>query len=102
MRGNYCKDCHWFKKNEPFKLLSNGKFLPCNNIPADGWEFWAKYQTEPEHCDGFCRRGEYAPTGIWADVGKILQIVEDVTEEWSKPPKVESTDCIACGARFME
>lgn len=80
-----CGNCHWWKGNgdrptDPFEVTSNGKIFPCANIYADGWDYWRYNQTEPTHCKYFCKVGEYVPTGIWADVAKV---VETVAEEES-------------------
>lgn len=77
MRNFKCKDCHFFKENEPFKILSDGKYYPCSNIGVDGWEHWIKEQEEPEHCEAFCKAGEYVPTGIFADIATLVRKVAD-------------------------
>lgn len=59
MRNSKCKDCHFFKSNDPFKVLSNGKYYPCSNIGVDGWDYWFKEQKEPEHCEAFCDKEEW-------------------------------------------
>ena len=76
MMQNRCKDCHWWKDGDAFEIQSNGKFLPCTNIGVDGWEYWLDTQQEPEDCDGYCKRGEYVPSGVWAGVAKLLTALE--------------------------
>lgn len=76
-KHNYCKDCHFWDRENPFELSSNGKYYPCHNIGVDGWEYWDENQKEPEHCSAYCKRGEYVPTGIWADMAKIVKAVAD-------------------------
>lgn len=70
MMQKRCKDCHWWKDGDAFEIQSDGKFLPCTNIGVDGWEYWLDIQQEPEDCDGYCKRGEYVPSGVWAGVAK--------------------------------
>ena len=76
MKQNRCKDCHWWKDGDAFEIQSDGKFLPCTNIGVDGWEYWLDTQQEPEDCDGYCKRGEYVPSGVWAGVAKLLTALE--------------------------
>lgn len=78
MNGFKCKDCHFFKGNEPFEIMSNGKYYPCTNIGVDGWEYWNEHQDEPEHCSEFCKKGQYVPTGIWADLAKVVEKIDEV------------------------
>ena len=37
-----CKNCHWFKDENPYEVMSNGKMYPCTNIGESGWEQVAK------------------------------------------------------------
>ena len=76
MKQNRCKDCHWWKDGDAFEIQSDGKFLPCTNIGVDGWEHWLDTQQEPEDCDGYCKRGEYVPSGVWAGVAKLLTALD--------------------------
>ena len=76
-----CKSCHWFKDEEPFKILSNGKMYPCSNIGVDGWKHWSRTQTEPRYCNDYCKKGEYVPTGIWASVAKVVEEVGKYIKE---------------------
>ena len=76
MMQKRCKDCHWWKDGDAFEIQSDGKFLPCTNIGVDGWEYWLDIQQEPEDCDGYCKRGEYVPSGVWAGVAKLLTALD--------------------------
>lgn len=76
-----CKNCHWLKDNEPFKVLSNGRYYPCTNIGVDGWDYWDEHQMEPEFCEDYCKRGEYVPTGIWAGVAELVKEVAEIASE---------------------
>jgi hypothetical protein len=75
---NKCKDCHWH--TGCYGPKSNGKILPCTNIGVDGWNYWCDEQKEPEHCEGFCKTGEYVPTGIWAQIAGVVQRVSEIVE----------------------
>ena len=76
MMQKRCKDCHWWKDGDAFEIQSDGKFLPCTNIGVNGWEYWLDIQQEPEDCDGYCKRGEYVPSGVWAGVAKLLTALD--------------------------
>lgn len=75
-----CKECHWFKDDNPYEVMSNGKMYPCTNIGESGWEHWDDTQTEPAYCSQYCKKGTYKPTGIWAQVAKVVEAVAEVVE----------------------
>lgn len=75
----HCKDCHWWK-GDACEVTSSGKIFPCVNIGVDGWDYWCDNQKEPEDCEGFCKVGEYVPTGVWDDVAKLLETVAEKME----------------------
>lgn len=72
-----CSGCHWYKMDDPYKTLSNGKFYPCTNICVPGWEYWDEHQQAPEECVYYCKRGEYVPTGVWAGVAEVVKAVAE-------------------------
>ena len=69
-----CKDCYWWM-GDACEVTINGKISPCVNIGVDGWHYWCVNQKEPENCEGFCKDGEYVPTGIWAGVAELLETI---------------------------
>ncbi len=75
-----CSNCYWFHEDQ-IKPCSNGKIYPCSNIGVDGWKHWTKEQEAPSECSEYCRKGEYTPTGIWADVTKVINKVSKAVEE---------------------
>lgn len=91
MNGNKCKDCHFFKDENPFEVMSNCKFYPCTNIGVDGWDYWNEVQDEPEHCSAWVKKGEYKPSGIWADMAQLLENLEERIEQ-----DVKAETCYEC------
>ena len=68
-----CKNCHWFKSENPYVVESNGKFYPCTNIGIDGWKYWVDNQNAPKECEAFCTDQDYIPSEHWQSMAKVIK-----------------------------
>lgn len=77
-----CAGCHFGKWKRGtdrrwLKTAGGGRtFLPCANIGVDGWKWWNEHQSQPERCEGYCRIGEYRPSGFGLEMGKVIRTLE--------------------------
>ena len=77
-----CKDCYWLRDHHfdeprnPLEKNSKGKMYPCINIGVPGWNYWADNQKPPTECSEYCKKGEYVPAGIWADMANVIKEVD--------------------------
>ena len=78
---NICENCYWFDKEKLVRPVDGEKIYPCNNIGSIGWKIWAKKQEKPYVCDGFVKRGEYKPTGAWAQMQGLINEVDEHIKE---------------------
>ena len=59
-----CKNCHWYKPKREHANIIN-----C----LEHFDF----HEENDTCESFCEDGKYVPTGIWADLAKVVEAVSD-------------------------
>lgn len=73
-----CDTCHWLKDPEHWVTKrTDGRMVEnhCQNLGEPCWHYWEEHQTAPENCESYCKKGEYVPTGIWAQIAKVVEAV---------------------------
>lgn len=62
-----CQNCYWYQANGSY----SGK-VRCINLDRENWK-----PTEPENiCKDFILPEDYKPTGIWAEIAKVVEAVD--------------------------
>lgn len=76
-----CEECHWYHAEKLARPFSNGKIFPCSNVLSEGWDVWTAEQRPPEACAGYCKAGEYTPTGAWNALGGMVRALEAMQKQ---------------------
>ena len=69
---NICKNCHWYKPNASFS----------DNITC---VHSLKKVKDTDTCEDFCVFGGYEPTGIWAEMARVVEAVGEEVSKREKP-----------------